>query len=76
MRFAMTARTIARLREKGHELNDITAGNIRKVTRFREDGEDALEDMVQKFEKLSAEGDEGVTKVEKKKVYPEPILGR
>ena len=76
MRFAMTARTIARLRGKGHEVNDITAENIRKVTRYRENGEEALEEMVQQFEKLAAEGDEGVTRVEQKKVYPEPILGR
>ncbi|KAL9095738.1 MAG: hypothetical protein Q9165_002170 [Trypethelium subeluteriae] len=76
MRFAMTARTLARLRERGQEINDITAINIRKVTRYREDGENALEEMVQKFEKLSAEGDKGATKVEKKKVYPEAALGR
>ncbi|KAF2231231.1 ribosomal protein L17 [Viridothelium virens] len=76
MRFAMTARTLARLREKGQEINDITANNIRKVTRFREDGENALEEMVQKFEKLAAEGDKGATKVEQKKVYPESTLGR
>lgn len=76
IRFAMTARTLARLREKGHEVNDTTAENIRKVTRFRENGEEALEEMVQKFERLAAEGDVGVTKVEQKKVYPEPYLGR
>ncbi|KAI9664730.1 MAG: hypothetical protein M1821_006178 [Bathelium mastoideum] len=76
MRFAMTARTIARLREKGQEVNDTTASNIRKVTQFRPNGEDALEAMVQKFEQLSADGDAGVTKVEKKLVYPEVNFGR
>ena len=76
MRFAITARTIARLREKGQEVNDATADHIRKVTRYRPNGENALEEMVQKFEKLAAEGDEGVSKVEKKKVYPEATLGR
>ncbi|KAI9706237.1 MAG: hypothetical protein M1820_004812 [Bogoriella megaspora] len=76
MRFAMTARTIARLREKGHHVNDITATNIRKVTAYRENGETALESMIQKFENLTANGDTGATEVKKKLVYPEPDLGR
>lgn len=76
MRFALTARTIARIREKGQEINHATADNIRKVTRYRQNGEDALEELVQKFQKLAADGDEGVTKVEKKKVYPKAELGR
>jgi len=70
MRFAMTARTIAQLRAKGHDINDMTAHNIQKVTRFRPNGDDDLEEMVGKFENLAARGDEGVNKVEKKKVYP------
>lgn len=71
MRFAMTARTIAKLRGDGKEINDLTAGNIVKVTRYRKGGEDALQDMVSRFERLSAEGDEGVLEVKKKTVYPE-----
>lgn len=70
MRFAMTARTLAQLRVEGKEVNDMTAGNIAKVTRYRENGEHDLEEMVRKFRNLSAEGDEGVKVVTKKKVYP------
>ena len=35
MRFAMTARTLARLQKEDKEINDLTAKNIDKVTRFR-----------------------------------------
>lgn len=71
MRFALTAKTIAALRGKGHEINDMTAANIAKVTRFRQNSTQELEEMVEKFERLAAEGDEGVTEVKKKRVYPE-----
>lgn len=72
MRFALTAKTIAQVRSRGHEVNDMTRANIQKVTRFRgPDGHEALEEMVQKFERLGREGDEGVEKVPKKKVYPD-----
>ena len=70
MRFAMTAKTIANIREKGNEINDMTAANIQKVTRYRPDGENDLEEMVRKFETLTAEGDLGVDEVKKKRVYP------
>lgn len=71
MRFAMTARTIAKLRKDGKDINDMTAGNIAKVTRFRKGGEDDLEKMVARFEKLNAEGDAGLgdADVKKKTVY-------
>ncbi|KAF2721459.1 ribosomal protein L17 [Polychaeton citri CBS 116435] len=70
MRFAMTARTIAHVRDRGHEVNDMTARNIQKVTRFRKNADDDLETMVGQFRRLTAAGDEGVTEIEKKKVYP------
>lgn len=70
MRFAMTAKTIASIRAKGNNINDMTAANIQKVTRYRSDGENELEEMVQKFETLAAEGDRGVEEIKKKKVYP------
>lgn len=78
MRMALTARTIANLRTKAEErgdenmkINDMTAHNVQKVTRFRKDGEKDLEDMVQKFEALMDEGDDGVEELPKKKhVYP------
>ena len=53
MRFAMTARTIARMRGEGEELNAMTEKNIAKVTKFRKDGETALENMVERMRKLS-----------------------
>lgn len=70
MRFALTARTIAAVREKRQQINDMTAANIQKVTRYRPNGEQDLEDMVDKFAALSAEGDNGVEEVKKKRVYP------
>ena len=61
MRFAMTARTLARLRSGGATeaaWNDVTRANVNKVTRYRPDGERALESMVQRFERLGVrEGD-------------------
>ena len=69
MRFALTAKTIANVREKNQELNDMTRANIGKVTRYRADGEEELEQMVQRFEALAAEGDHGVEEVKKKRVY-------
>ena len=68
MRFAMTARTLARQRsqdekrEKGGQaprgLNDLTLRNVKKVTRFREDGEKALESLARRFEQLGVGKDE------------------
>ena len=50
MRFAMTAKALVKRREEGIGMNDITAMNVRKVTRFREDGESALENEVRRLE--------------------------
>ncbi|KAJ5151865.1 54S ribosomal protein L8 [Penicillium capsulatum] len=48
MRFALTARTVARQRENGNDfLNQLTAMNVRKVTRFRAGGIEALEEAIQ-----------------------------
>ena len=66
----MTAKTIASIREKGNNINDMTAANIQKVTRYRPDGENDLEEMVRKFENLAAEGDHGGEEIKKKRVYP------
>lgn len=52
MRFAMTARTLARLQKEDKEINDLTAKNIDKVTRFRKNGEAALEELVKKMSKM------------------------
>ncbi|TKA82310.1 hypothetical protein B0A55_01440 [Friedmanniomyces simplex] len=71
MRFALTAKTIATVRQNGHKINDMTAANIAKVTNFRKDADRDLEEMVQKFERLAAEGDEEGMEIKKKRVYPE-----
>ena len=52
MRFAMTARTLARLEKNGLEANDLTKKNMAKVTRYREGGEVALKEMIQKVSAL------------------------
>ncbi|SMQ55950.1 unnamed protein product [Zymoseptoria tritici ST99CH_3D7] len=83
MRMALTARTIANLRAKAEErgdedvrINDMTLHNVRKVTRFRENGEEELEELVKRFERLNDEGDEGVEVVRKKRVYPKQERSR
>lgn len=52
MRFAMTARTIARCRGEGKDINEMTQRNIDKVTRFRPSGGSQLESMVNKLNNL------------------------
>jgi hypothetical protein len=48
----MTARALVRQRKEDLSMNEITAANIRKVTRFRPDGEDLLEKEVKRLESL------------------------
>ncbi|TAQ90198.1 hypothetical protein B7494_g1467 [Chlorociboria aeruginascens] len=55
MRFAMTARTLLRVRQKGQDVNEMTQKNIEKVTRFRPNGETKLEEMIGKLETLEFE---------------------
>lgn len=58
MRFAMTARTLARQTEIQNadvaelEVNDLTYKNVMKVTRFRKNGNEELIGMVEKMKKL------------------------
>ena len=52
MRFAMTARTLMKLREEDKSLNEITSLNVHKVTRFRKGGEEELEKEVRRLERL------------------------
>ena len=51
MRFAMTAKALVKQREEGAGMNEITSWNVRKVTRFREGGEDRLEAEVLRLER-------------------------
>lgn len=50
MRFALTAKAIAYAKKEGRELSEITLQNIKKVTRFRINGERELQAEVKKFE--------------------------
>lgn len=56
MRFAMTAKTLARQKElagsKEAKINELTQKNINKVTRYRKNGQEDLEDMVSKLRGL------------------------
>lgn len=63
MRFAMTARTIARQRAAGETMNEMTERNMEKVTRYKKNGEEALEKMIEKMSTLQvAERDNAKSK--------------
>lgn len=50
MRFAMTAKTLIRERATEEGVREITAQNVKKVTRFREGGVSELERTVRRLE--------------------------
>ena len=58
MRFAMTAKTLVREREKDLGMGPITAKNVKKVTRFRKGGMGALKAEVRRIEKEMKEKEE------------------
>lgn len=58
MRFAMTAKTLVRERVGDGGIREITARNVAKVTRFREDGEEELEKAVRRLETMKGLGKE------------------
>ncbi|KFY06791.1 hypothetical protein V492_07746 [Pseudogymnoascus sp. VKM F-4246] len=66
MRFAMTARTLARVQEAGQEVNDMTAKNIMKVTRYRKDADGDLQRMVADLRDLEIEDPKREKGVEKR----------
>ena len=71
MRFAMTARILARFRDEGRKVNEVTAANIEKVTRYRPGGKEELEELVSKMEDLMEKEEEhGAPQPTKKNVYP------
>jgi large subunit ribosomal protein L17 len=51
MRFSMTAKALVRHRKEDLGMNEAMLANIRKLTRFREGGEQALEDEVLRLER-------------------------
>ncbi|KAK4113966.1 ribosomal protein L17 [Canariomyces notabilis] len=52
MRFAMTAATVARDRKLGKSHTDLTQKNIAKVTRYRQEGREEFEKLVNKIEDM------------------------
>ena len=52
LRFAMTAAAVARDRALGKRHTDLTVKNIAKVTRYRQDGREKFEEMVEKVKDL------------------------
>lgn len=75
MRFAMTAKTLARL-PPAKKLNDMTAQNVKRVTQFRQDGMSQLQEMVQT---MRIEHDNGIDErilPAPRKVYPDEDIRR
>ncbi|KAN0084672.1 Ribosomal protein L17 [Elaphomyces granulatus] len=59
MRFSLTARALVRQRARGMEsLNELTAMNVRKVTRFRKNGIEELEQEVKRQESFGEKQEE------------------
>jgi hypothetical protein len=75
MRFAMTAKTLARRPTKLGLSPGITM-HVKKVTQFRKDGVDGLRKMVQSLRKLHAKGVDERILPAPKKVYPETQMKR
>ncbi|KAF1997535.1 50S ribosomal protein L17 [Amniculicola lignicola CBS 123094] len=66
LRFAMTAKTLARLPQK-QKMNELTAANVQKVTQFRENGFEELRKLVSQMRIHNKEAKEELP--EKKRVY-------
>ncbi|KAL4999566.1 ribosomal protein L17 [Aspergillus recurvatus] len=68
MRFALTAKTVARRRSQGLEtLNELTLLNVRKVTQFRKNGVEELERAISrvKLDEVNVPVKAKATKIEK-----------
>lgn len=75
LRFAMAAKTLAHL-PKTKQLNEITANNVKKVTRFRKDGMERLRHMVEGMRLQKQEGIDKRVLPAPRKVYPEEKMKR
>ena len=51
VRFAMTAMAVARDQTAGKTSTDVTELNVKKVTRYRRDGQDAFDGLVERMKK-------------------------
>jgi large subunit ribosomal protein L17 len=70
LRFAMTAKTLANT-PKTKQFNQRTAENVRKVTRFRENGVETLQAMVERMRIAKEKGIDNRVLPAPQKVYPE-----
>jgi hypothetical protein len=75
MRFAMTAKTLARL-PPTKQLNELTAKNVKRVTQFREDGMSELQEMVQQMRIEKESGIDDRVLPPPRKVYPSESMRR
>lgn len=64
MRFKMTAAAVARDRKLGQESTELTLRNKEKVTRFRKQGENVFEKMVDRIAKMNLTSDRVGTRAE------------
>ena len=69
MRFAMTAKTLARERATEEGVREITARNVHKVTQFRPGGEKELERLVGQIEKREVDEERREVGGRKRYVY-------
>jgi large subunit ribosomal protein L17 len=75
MRFAMTAKTLAQI-PANQQFDERTAENVKKVTRFREDGVEALRDMVSRMRMGKERRIDDRVLPSPRKVYPEEKMKR
>lgn len=72
----MTALALKRQRDEELRMSDLTAKNITKVTRYRKNGEEELDQLVNEFSATGlGNAHEGAEVAEKRKVYPDHEKG-
>ena len=69
MRFAMTAKTLVKERASEDGIRELTAKNVRKVTRYREKGQEELERTVKVLEEAERNEERRRHGAVKRKVY-------
>lgn len=76
MRFAMTAKTLARERQTPTGPRELTMKNVGKVTRFRPGGEKELEKAVKELERLEVSEERRQQGAIKERVYPKERMNQ
>ncbi|KAI4245318.1 MAG: hypothetical protein L6R42_010225 [Xanthoria sp. 1 TBL-2021] len=71
MRFHMTAKTLVRERASEEGVRELTAKNVHKVTRYRDNGMEELEKEVRRMEKIA--GDEEAREVSLHSRFPSAV---